>query len=68
MIVFILDLSAINAVVVLELCQFNNFSGFPHLKNWMEKMKKLPYYEECVAGPSREVTALYQEKLKKLSA
>ena len=62
--VMFLDLSAINAVAVLDLCGYKNFSKFPLLTKWIAEVKKLPYYDECTGNPAKEIAILYQEKLK----
>lgn len=62
----LVDLSAINAVAILDLCKYDKFDDFPRLKAWIDRMRKLPYYKECTDNPSKQATAFYDKKIQAL--
>ena len=45
----IADLATVVTVTFLEAVDFN-MSAYPNIVAWIEKMKALPYFEECNAG------------------
>ena len=58
----------LSSVLVLELPGFNDFAKYPKTVAWMEKMKALPYYDECNKEAINSFKQLYQGALKKLGA
>jgi len=58
-----LDISAICDFTVLEMPKYDKFDSYPRLKEWMQTMRSLKFYEECVGKHSKAFVEKYQKNI-----
>ena len=49
---------------MLKSLDFDEYSNYPHMKAWMDKIEALDYYDECNSGKIDKVKEKYQALIK----
>ncbi|CAK8694006.1 unnamed protein product [Clavelina lepadiformis] len=60
----IADLFAHTTIRFLDMLDFDEYSNYPHMKAWMDKIEALDYYDECNNGKIDKVKEKYQALIK----
>jgi len=58
----------LSPLLLLDLPGFSDYDAYPKTREWLDKMKRLPYFEDCNKEGLEILKAMYKEKLAALDA